>query len=263
VNKGVYPLAAAMINGLNRIDTISNNLANANTAGFKEDNLAQGSFNNYLINAEQNKYVPKSLQQTSTDNSLSSNIQKSKLLTAHNLNTTINTIPKIDEKYMNQEMGKITVTENNLDFALKDPDTFFKITLPNNETVLTRDGQFMVSKDNTIVTKEGYAVMGTNAQPLQANADVASNIAIVRTGFDNIQKIGNNNFRILNDQNTQNIEPNKANLIQGAVEKSNVNTINAMIGLIEAQRTFELSQKAVLTIDTLNDRSINKVGSNQ
>ena len=43
-----YPLAAAMINQFNRVDMISNNLANANTHGYKQTSMTEGTFNNYL-----------------------------------------------------------------------------------------------------------------------------------------------------------------------------------------------------------------------
>ncbi len=52
MTQGLHPLAANMINQLNRVDVISNNLANANTVGFKQDSLVEGSFNNYLEKAE-------------------------------------------------------------------------------------------------------------------------------------------------------------------------------------------------------------------
>jgi len=48
VNPGIYSLSATMVNQLNRVDVLSNNLANVNTYGFKEDNLVEGSFNHYL-----------------------------------------------------------------------------------------------------------------------------------------------------------------------------------------------------------------------
>lgn len=68
-----YPLAAAMINQLNRVDMLSNNLANANTNGYKQTSMTEGTFNNYLTKAHKhsplisklntiNNNVPKLIQ---------------------------------------------------------------------------------------------------------------------------------------------------------------------------------------------------------
>jgi len=103
MNQGVYSLAASMVNQLNRVDVLSNNLANANTNGFKQDNLVEGSFNHFL---EKN----------------SQNIEK---LTKYNLIS--NTVPKIDGDYVNAEIGSIVTTGNSLDFSLTTSDSFFKI----------------------------------------------------------------------------------------------------------------------------------------
>ncbi len=50
--------------------------------------------------------------------------------------------------------------------------------------------------------------------------------------------------------------------MQGAIEKSNVNSVTAMVELIDAQRRFEQAQKAVTTIDELNSKVIDKIGNN-
>jgi len=100
---GTYPLAAAMINQLNRVDTISNNLANANTTGFKQEGLSEGSFNHYLERAREERKVPTKQEEV------------------------FNTIPKIDNKFINGQVGAIVPTGNNLDFAISDTNSFFKV----------------------------------------------------------------------------------------------------------------------------------------
>ncbi len=52
MNQGVYPLASSMVNQINRLDMISNNLANTNTTGYKQENIVEGSFNHYLDKAK-------------------------------------------------------------------------------------------------------------------------------------------------------------------------------------------------------------------
>ena len=55
---------------------------------------------------------------------------------------------------------------------------------------------------------------------------------------------------------------NDGQLLQGAIEKSNVNSVSAMVGLIDAHRRFDQAQKAVKTIDELNGKLIEKIGNN-
>mgnify|MGYP003447442595 FL=1 len=57
-------------------------------------------------------------------------------------------------------------------------------------------------------------------------------------------------------------ENNDNMIVKGAVEKSNVNSVTAMVELIDAQRRFEQSQKAIKTIDELNSSVIDKIGNN-
>jgi flagellar basal-body rod protein FlgG len=245
MNRGTYPLASSMINGLNRIDIISNNLANVNTAGFKSEALTQGTFNAYLDRSKQT-----SNQQDISKESISDK----------SINQISNTIPKIDSKYINQAVGNINITDNNMDFALKEPNHFFKIQLPNGKIALTRDGQFHVSGNN-IVNSQGYNVLDKNGESLSIKGDISQQIGITKVDFKNITKIGDNNYLETNQQNSTQIRPTSDILIRGAVEKSNVNAIKSMVNLIEAHREFELNQKALMTIDNLNDKSINKVGA--
>ena len=112
MNQGIYSLSATMVNQLNRVDVLSNNIANANTTAFKQDNLVEGSFNYYLKKLEENK-------NSSIDNKTDTNIIKNNYIT--------NTIPKIDGDYITKNIGAIVQTGNKLDFALKENEVFFII----------------------------------------------------------------------------------------------------------------------------------------
>ena len=105
MTQGIHSLTADMVNQLNKVDVITNNLANANTVGFKEDKLVQGEFNHYLTKMRKDDKIP----------------QKESLI--------LDTIPKIDGKYINDALGSITPTGNKLDFALMQEDLFFKIDI--------------------------------------------------------------------------------------------------------------------------------------
>ena len=237
MTQGTHPLAANMINQLNRVDVIANNLANANTTGFKEDFLVEGSFNNYLTKAES---------------------QDKEVLP---LSKVMNTIPKIDGDYSNTSMGSVSHTGNKLDFALNRNDMFFKVQNPNGNIELTRDGKFKVL-DNKLVTQNGYLVLNDeNKEIIVEDENFKLNISIVSTNFDNLDKIGNNNYKVKDKKALEAIVNNNEYIVQGAVEKSNVNSIISMVTLIEAQRQFEQSQKAITGIDDLNKKVIDSIGN--
>jgi flagellar basal-body rod protein FlgG len=240
MTQGLHPLAANMVNQLNRVDVLSNNIANANTKGFKEDNLVEGSFNHYLDKA-QKKDEP-----------------------TLKLSEVMNTIPKIDGEYMNQEMGSITQTGNQLDFALNKEDMFFKIQNKNGDIELTRDGSFKIL-DGRLVTQNGNNVLSENNQPIIVGDDneFAMNISVVSTMYTNLAKVGNNNYKVDDFTKVTNVANNNDNLLQGAIEQSNVSTIKSMVTLIEAQRKFEQDQKAVNGIDELNSKVIDSIGNNR
>ena len=237
MNQGTYPLAASMINQINRLDQISNNLANINTNGFKQEGTTETTFNYYLQRMQEENTAPTKI------------------------NTVTNTVPKIDAKFINSEMGPIAMTGNTLDFALSNPDTFFKIQNANGDIVYSRDGAFK-NLDNFLVDSNGNNVLNANNEPIVIEDNFTSQVGVVKIPYTNLEKIGDNTYSI-KDANTIEIFENNNNLIvQGAIEKSNVNSVSAMVELIDAHRRFDKSQKAIKSIDELNSGLIDKIGSN-
>ena len=237
MNQGTYPLAASMINQINRLDQVSNNLANVNTNGFKQEATTETTFNYYLERAQANNEVPTKV------------------------NVVTNNIPKIDAKFINSEMGPITMTGNELDFSMTAPDTFFKIQNADGDIVYTRDGAFK-NLDNFLVDSNGSNVLNAENEPIEIEENFASQIGVVKTAYSNLEKIGDNTYTLKDANQTEIFENNDNMIVQGAIEKSNVNSVTAMVELIDAQRRFEQSQKAIKTIDELNSSVIDKIGNN-
>lgn len=237
MNQGTYPLAASMINQFNRLDQISNNLANINTNGFKQEGTTETTFNYYLQRAQEENIVPTKI------------------------NTVTNNIPKIDAKFINSEMGPIAMTGNALDFALNDPDTFFKVQNANGDIVYTRDGSFK-NLDNFLVDGNGNHVLNSDNEPIVVEDNFASQIGVTKIAYTNLEKIGDNTYMPKNPNEMEIFENNDSLLVNGAIEKSNVNSVSSMVELIDAHRRFDQSQKAVKSIDELNASLIEKIGSN-
>jgi flagellar basal-body rod protein FlgG len=237
MNQGTYPLAASMINQINRLDQISNNLANINTNGFKQEGTTETTFNYYLQRAQENNTAPTKI------------------------NVVTNNVPKIDTKFINSEMGPIAMTGNTLDFALNDPDTFFKIQNADGDIVYSRDGAFK-NLDNFLVDSNGNNVLNADNEPIVIEGNFASQVGVVKIPYTNLEKIGDNTYSIKDANTMELFENNDTLVVQGAIEKSNVNSVSAMVELIDAHRRFDQSQKAIKSIDELNSGLIDKIGSN-
>jgi len=239
MTQALHQLTASMVNQLNRVETISNNLANANTTAFKEDSLAEGSFNKYLKQKEAVSKEPSVLS------------------------TLMNTIPKIDSTYMDSSVGALKLTGNNLDFALTQKDTYFKID-NNGKELYTRDGAFKVV-DNMLVTQNGYNVLDANSNKItvdQNNGDFNSELGIYEAKFNTKDKVGKNNFFADKDTSVKQISNiNNDKIVNKTLEVSNVNSIISMVSLIESQRKFEQSQKAITGIDEINKKVIDSIGN--
>lgn len=237
MNQGVYPLAASMVNQINRLDQISNNLANVDTIGFKQEGTAETTFNYYLERVKKEYKTP---------------IVES---------VVTNNIPKIDTRYINPSMGPIVTTGNPLDFALNSFDTFFKIQNQNGDIVYTRAGSFK-NFDGFLVDGNGNNVLNADNEPIVIQEGFDLQIGVVKTSFKNLEKIGDNTYKVLNFDEVEEFGNNDNKIVRGAVEQSNVNRVNAMVELIDAHRRFDQSQKAIKTIDELNAGLIDKIGGN-
>lgn len=236
MNQGVYPLAASMVNQINRLDQISNNLANVDTFGFKQEGTAETTFNWYLKR-----------MQDENKNPLVESV-------------VTNNIPKIDTKYIISQMGPIQMTGNALDFALNAPDTFFKVQNQNGDIVYTRDGSFK-NLDGLLVDGNGNNVLNTDNEVIPIEEGFELQIGVAQTPFTNLDKIGDNFYQAKNEEDVINFENNDNRIIRGSIEQSNVNRVSTMVELIDAHRRFDQSQRAIKTIDELNAGLIEKIGN--
>lgn len=234
MNPSLYSLSATMVNQINRVDVLSNNLANVNTTGFKEDRLIEGSFNYYLERANEQKFE------------------------TTKYSTVINTVPKIDGSFVNETQGAIVESGNELDFALNSSDTFFKIKDKQGNVLLTRDGTFK-NLGGFLVTSEGNRVLNNDNEPIAIAEGFEQAISLVKADYNDLYKIGSNNFNY-NDKNKLTPVVNLENeIIQGAVEKSNINAVSTMVHLIDAQRRLEQAQKSILGLSEMSEKLLQKI----
>ncbi|ACJ75273.1 flagellar basal-body rod protein FlgF [Thermosipho africanus TCF52B] len=231
--KGVYLASMGMLADITKLDTLSNNISNAETIGYKADNLA---FKTYL---EKRLHSFKPMPQE----------KKVEIKDIGKFEQAV----ILDEVKTDFSQGNIEHTENMLDFAI-DGSGFFVVE-KNGEKLYTRAGNFKISSDGFLVTSEGYYVLDKNDQRIKVfdKSDLINNIKVV--DLDNPRKIGYTFYK------GQEIEKENFRILQGYVEKSNVDIVKEMVKMIEANRHYEVLSKAVTVHDELLNKSINSAGN--
>ena len=212
------------------LQVIANNLANVNTTGFKTIQIH--------------------LQDTTGDQ-------------ANQASVNPGARPAATTRLFTQ--GELQMTGNNFDLAIRGHG-FFEIQMPDGSLAFTRDGRFQVNKHGDIVTAEGCPVQG-GFQPVSA---VITGMAITASGevtyqtpsgssrcqaqlarFSNpsgLEAAGHNLFKPTQASGTPELgtpgENSFGEILQGAVELSNVSVIQEMANLLVAQRAYEVDFKA-------------------
>ena len=259
---GYYVATGGMVTQFNKLNVISNNLANVNTNGYKSNDVVIGDFERMFKESRDN--LP-----------LDNNTKASSKF----LNRDLNKVPQIVDEYTNFSLGNMKQTGNNLDFALTKKDAFFLIKTPNGIKA-TRDGSFEVNEDGHIVTKQGYEVLPKTYfkdghllevklnQPLKADKSgtlyqegLQTNSLFIASFEDlkKLKKVGDNMYDF---GKMTPMENDKNSLVQGFVEKSNINPVTEMTNLIETNRLVEMYQKVMDTqMNEVNKDAIEKLAN--
>jgi len=256
---GYYDATGAMVTQFNRLNVISNNLANVNTPGFKQDDIVIGDFER--IFSEKRDVLP-----------LENNTKEA----AKWINRNLNKVPQVVEEYTNFSLGNTMKTSNPLDVALQRRNLFFAIQTPNGERI-TRAGNFNLDDKGYLITKEGNYVLNTKNKPIKIPPD-AKTITIDKNANVYVDNEMIGTIKILEIDNLNTLEkigdkmwsfdPQRARIntknstLQGFLEKSNVNPVKEMTELIETNRLVERYQKVMTTfMDDLQRDAIEKLGN--
>lgn len=264
MQNGYYTTTGAMVTQFNRLDVISNNLANVNTPGFKRDDVVIGDFSRIY-------------QETRDELPLRNHTKEG----AKFLNRSIDRVPQVSEQYVNFQSGGMKQTSNSLDFALKREDAFFMVETPQGVR-LTQNGAFTMNEEGLLTTKEGFPVLPANyfTDEQYINIDANAKVTVDNQGnlyFDGeesgrlyiaqpedsrtLTKEGDSLYSFENMESLN--ELTGADVVaQGFLETSNINPVKEMVGLIEAQRMVEMYQKVMTShMNDLNNDAINKLGN--
>lgn len=232
------------------VETISNNIANATTTGFKRQ---RAEFLDLMY-----KNSPRV---GATVSAAGATVPTGVQIGA---GVRITGIARV------MEQGNLTVTNNKLDLMVNGTG-YFQVQMPNGETAYTRAGNFKLGAEGTIVTSDGYPVQPAIAIPTGA-ADITVNASgevlvkqdgqsapqnvgqIQLAGFPNsggLEAIGDNLFQMTPASGAALLgNPASAGfgrLEQGTLEASNVNVVQEITALIFAQRAYEMNSKVIAT----------------
>ena len=253
--RGLFTAYTGMINQQKYMDTITNNLANAATTGYKKEGITSRAFSEVLGVKIRDLTVPY----------LNEQVGKMSLGV------------KIGEGYTDYSQGSFKNTGNTYDLALSG-DGFFVISFAdkngNISTKYTRDGQFVTDGEGYLRTGDGDFVQGqagdivipqNSAQVLiNDKGEIYADEMYVDTiqiadfeDYNYLKKYGENLYDVVDGAQPKEAE---AFVRQGYLEMSNINVVKEMVEMITISRAYESNQKLIQTNDEMLDQSVNQVG---
>ncbi|AOZ97489.1 flagellar hook-basal body protein [Butyrivibrio hungatei] len=271
--KGLYTAYTGMINEQHRMDVLTNNLANANTNGYKKEGATSQSFSDQLaLKIKDYTDAP---------------------FTARGLGI-INPGVKIGEGYVDWSEGPMKETNNTFDMAIGGYG-FFGIEYTNkavnierdvaNQTniMYTRDGNFTLNADGVLVTQDGDYVLSQDGGHIEIDPDLPVEIntlgEIIQDGevvatvgrfdfekttypdgritYNNLEHYGENMYIPIDGTNA--VESTSA-LYAGFLEQSNVSVVDEMVNMIAVQRNYDTNQRMITTVDSSLDIAVNQLG---
>ena len=177
----------------------------------------------------------------------------------------------------NFKAGEYKFTDSKTDVAI-DGSGFFQVQLPDGSNAYTRDGEFQISSQGQLVTKEGYLVVGDGG-PIQLDRNSSGTLGIAQTGEvsqgaerrgklkvvdfaqpEQLSAIGGGLF-VPGPSGPQPEDVVQPSLRQGYVESSNTSTVTEMVNLISCMRSYEANQKVIQMHDDRMGKSISELGT--
>lgn len=274
--RGFYTVASGMVAQQRRTELLTNNMANANTPGFKADQSVIRSFPDMLLSRIGNGNLP---------------VQHSKTLKTMNVVGSINTGVYMQETIPLFTQGSLRETELTTDIALMDgtmpidPETtmpgaiLFRLDGGAGTEMYTRNGNLALDANGFLVNPQGLYVLSENGERIQLQNDdfsvtadgriLQDDVELTRIGisFSNqpntLVKQGNGLFTTVDNTNLPSAYTAAGvtfSMQQGYVESSNVDSARTMTDLMTAYRAFEANQKVLQAYDRSMDKAVNEVG---
>lgn len=268
--RGIYTAASGMLAQQRKTEILTNNMANANTPGFKAEQTTIRSFPEMLMSVIDDTNVP-------TKKGLNLNL----IRPIGNLSTGI----YLQETMPNFAQGNVYETDYNTDLALMNGNLpagssiFFRLAHPDGGEAYTRNGNFALDGQGYLVNGDGYYVLSENGDRIQLPNEefqVTEDGAVYVNG-QQVARIGvafapNANDLVKQDNGLFRTQDGQAlpsafaegdvtfSIRQRFLEGSNVDAAQSMTELLTAYRAFEANQKVVQAYDKSMDKAVNEIG---
>lgn len=274
--KGVYTATTGMIAQQRRTEMLSNNIANASTPGYKADQSTVRAFPNMLLSA--------------IEKNGKANLQNGFNPMAAQKIGTIGTGVYMQETIPDYTQGQLVETGLKSDVALVDEylpirgdddrtgGLYFRLQTDGAEAY-TRNGNFTVDSEGSLVTTGGNYVLSTTGEPIQVTSD---DYTITEDGrvLENNELIAQLDVAYVEDPDTLIKQDNGLyysedgndlasayddndvafSMRQGYIEQSNVDAGSTMTEMMSAYRSFEANQKMLQAYDRSMDKAVNEIG---
>lgn len=281
--RGLYTAATGMVSESYRTDNIANNLANANTTGFKRDDAVIKEFKPMLLRRINDDANVKGDVTAIKDFSVGGGTVRAKQFSLDGGGIPVGILglgSAVDEIVTDHSQGSLQTTGNTLDLGIVG-NGYFAIQTPQGIRY-TRDGSFYRDPDGRLVNANGHSVLNQQGQdiiiPPESNNIVIGATGRITAGVDGqvergeidtiqfvefeddrnqLEKVGDNQYRAIDG-----VTPNNAtgSIQQGTLERSNTSVVSEMVNLIASYRAYEASSKAVTSQDTLLEKAVTEVG---
>jgi len=249
--KGLYASFTAMEAAWRYQDVLANNIANANTAGFKREYASMAPFADVLLS-----------QQAPVPAPLTARIQA--------VVGQIGTGKFVAEFATDYGQGMLRETGNELDIAVT--NGFFHVAGPNGQTFVTRDGRFGRDANGDLVTSQGYHVLDEAGNPINLPGNAIALTpegAILDNGIElarlmvrdytpaQLVRSGEAYFTFTGEGQQPFGGPG---VRQGVLEGSNSNLIEEMTSLLAVQRTYQANQAVLAKLDGTLEQAAGELG---
>lgn len=264
--RGMYTSASGMLAEQVRTDVLANNLANAQTVGFKREATLQRAFPDLLLRRVFDPVAP------AAGSAHRPFFGADGLYDPRPVIGRLGTGTYIDGTWTVHDQGPLQFTGNALDVALNG-EGFFAVQ-SDDGVRFTRDGRFMLDGEGRLVTLAGWPVLDANGAPIvvegaeaaidetgQVWADGAVVGAIAAWSFAEPQWLlreGEGLWAATDEAGAP--QPAEPVFLSGYLEQANVNVVSSMVELITAFRAYEANQRVIQAYDQTLGRIVNDLG---
>lgn len=256
--RGVYSSVSAMLQLQAKQSITTNNIANANTTGYKTETMVEKPFPEYMVN-NKDSYKDGAAKKQNIGG-LSFGV-------------------KMDDTITSFEQGTLIANDSDTSFAIVG-DGFFTITDRDGNTAYTRDGVFKVTTDGYLMTNGGHLVQGINLRTGALEPIYVGNTDEISINPENnivLDGVVSYRFNIVQPNNYDNFKLEADNLYYGGdgvtavnnlnysikqkyKEGSNVDIVTETTNLMTTLRAFEANQTVVKAFDSTMDLVANQIG---